>query len=215
MSIDYTQVAFFITAFYIIICMILALTVEKVMQSAYWLIFMLVGVGVLFLLANSEIIFAFQISIYGGGIAVLFLFATLLTEHDDFAFPSSVTGFVRATWSQMLIFFLIAFNLVYLIWSSVTSQDYLKDLKADNLGVAKLGDTTRPVYTGGTNIGAFEVTKNYAIFLWKNFGEVIPFLGLLLLAALLGSIKLVIRESEIENLSEEVEARFNVKEVRS
>jgi NADH:ubiquinone oxidoreductase subunit 6 (subunit J) len=174
---------------------------------------MLIGVGIMFLLANSEIMFAMQISIYGGGIAVLLLFAVLLTEHDDHQFPSSIMGFVKVTWTQLIIFVTLAANLIFLSVTSVISTDYLDAIGAKDLGPSDLGDTTRPVHDDGATADAFEVTRNYALYLWKHFGEVIPFLALLLLAALLGSIKLVIREWEIEELSEEMSKRMQSTEV--
>ncbi|MFV2014835.1 MAG: NADH-quinone oxidoreductase subunit J [Candidatus Heimdallarchaeota archaeon] len=208
---DITQLAFFINAAFILFTMFMSLTVDKVMQSTYWLILMLVGVGITFLLANSEIMFAFQISIYGGGIAVLLLFAVLLTKHDEKVFPETFSEFIRATWSQLLLFFVILFNLSLLLVRVVTSEKYKGDIP--NLSV--LGDTDRPVYDTAERVGAFEVTRNYAKYLWGDFGQVIPFLGLLFLAALLGSIKLVIREWQLEELSPEMEERYTGKEAET
>jgi NADH-quinone oxidoreductase subunit J len=208
---DVTQLAFFITSFYIIITMFLALTLDRVMQAAYWLIMMLIGVGVIFLLANSEIIFAFQVSIYGGGIAVLLLFAVLLTEHDQQVFPDSAGEFMRATWSQIAIFLLMLGNLIILITTTVTDSDYIASIP-ERTGPTQLGDTSRPVYDTVDDIGAFTVTKNYAYYLWDTFGNVIPFLAMLLLAALLGSIKIVIREWEIEDLSDKMKQHIEAQE---
>lgn len=212
---DITQLAFFANAAFILFTMYMSLTVDKVMQSTYWLILMLVGVGVTFLLANSEIMFAFQISIYGGGIAVLLLFAVLLTKHDEKVFPETFSEFIKTTWSQLLLFFVILFNLSIIILRVVRSEKY-RDSVADRFdGISVLGDTDRPVYDTADRLGAFEVTRNYAKFLWGDFGQVIPFLGLLFLAALLGSIKLVIREWQLEELSPEMRERYAGKEADS
>ncbi|MCH8906036.1 MAG: NADH-quinone oxidoreductase subunit J [Candidatus Heimdallarchaeota archaeon] len=203
---DPLQITFILTAIYIIICMFMVITVEKVMQSTYWLIMMLVGVAVTFLLANSEIIFAFQISIYAGGIAVLLLFAVLLTEHDDAPFPNTLSKFLRATWMQLIIFLVLAVNMIVLILDTVDKPDYLREAGGGTPNV--LGDSRIPVYGDENVAGAFEITENYTLFLWDNFGPVIPFLGLLLLAALLGSVKLAIREWDIEELSDEMKAQI-------
>ncbi|MHA2030663.1 MAG: NADH-quinone oxidoreductase subunit J family protein [Candidatus Kariarchaeaceae archaeon] len=200
---DLTQIAFFANAAFILFTMFMALTVQKVMQATYWLILMLAGVGVTFLLANSEIMFAFQISIYGGGIAVLLLFAVLLTKHDERVFPETIGEFIRATWSQVLLFLVIAINLSLILIKTAQSGFY-SDL-------SDLGDTSRTVYD--ENTGAFAVTKNYTRYLWADFGSVIPFLGLLFLAAMLGSIKLVIREWQIEDISPEMRKRYEGTEV--
>lgn len=201
---DGTQIAFFTTALFILITMYKSLTVDKVMQSTYWLILMLMGVGVTFLLANSEILFVFQISIYGGGIAVLFLFAVLLTKHDERVFPETFGEFIKNTWSQLALFLLLAANLSFILVKVVTDQQYKDSIS----GLSNLGDLERPVYDENGRVGAFKVTRNYAEFLWDDFSQVIPFLGALFLAALLGSIKLVIREWQMEELSPEMKRRY-------
>ncbi|OLS25773.1 MAG: hypothetical protein HeimC2_17080 [Candidatus Heimdallarchaeota archaeon LC_2] len=206
---DITQIAFFLIALFILFTMFMSLTVDKVMQSTYWLILMLAGVGVTFLLANSEILFVMQISIYGGGIAVLFLFAVLLTKHDERVFPETFSEFIKNTWTQLGLFLLLAANLSFMMVKVVTSQEYKDSIS----GLSVLGDTDRRVYSEGDQVGAFKVTKNFAEFLWGDFSQVIPFLGLLLLSALLGSIKLVIREWDIEELSPEMSARYGSSEV--
>ena len=77
----FLQFIFITVAIFLIITMYMTWTVEKTMQASYWLILFLVGISILFLIANSEIMFAFQLSIYGGGISVLLLFAALLAQH--------------------------------------------------------------------------------------------------------------------------------------
>ena len=55
--------------------------------------------------------------------------------------------------------------------------------------------------------------KAFARYLWNDMGILIIFLGLLLLSAILGAVKLAIREEDIEELSEEYLARIAVKSV--
>ena len=188
------EILFFIIAAYIILCMFLSITVTKVMSSAFWLIMMLAGVGVLFLLANSEIVFFIQVSVYGGGIAVLLLFSILLTEHDERVFPEGMSDFLRATWSQIIIFLLLLVNIVYLLVATVRDGSYKAALNGE------LGDTKIPVHSTGDKVGAFDRTLNFTDYLWGHFGNVLPFIGMLFLAAVLGAVKVVIREWEIEEL---------------
>ncbi|MDH5400981.1 MAG: NADH-quinone oxidoreductase subunit J [Candidatus Heimdallarchaeota archaeon] len=195
--ISFVEALFLVISFFIVFCIIMTLLVPKTMQAAYWLILMLTGVAVLFLLANSEIIFAFQISIYAGGISVLLLFAALLTQHEEYEFPRSILGFIKVTASQLAIFLIIGINLLILILTSVMSSDFRKGTSS------QLGDTTLTVEE------SFFMTENFSVTLWRDFGMVIPFLAFLLLTALLGSVKLVIREWEIEDLSDVMKNRYN------
>jgi NADH-quinone oxidoreductase subunit J len=193
----FVQAIFIITAVFILFSIYMTLTVTKTMQAAYWLIMVLVGTAVMFLLANSEIIFALQISIYAGGISVLLLFAALLTQHDDYLFGQS--GGLKGLWSQLVIFLLLAFNMVMISWSALNDMSFSGDLADQGISVSD----------------AFEITQDYAIVLWSQYGAVVPILAALLLAALLGSVKLVIREWELEELSDLMKDRYQTEEVAS
>ena len=199
MALDFTQFVFFFIAIYILVCIVMVLRSEKVMQSTYWLILMLMGVSILFLMANSEILFVFQLSIYSGGIAVLLLFAAVLTEHDELGFDNSLLGFVRATFSQFIIYAIFAANMVFLILNSILNSAYPQ--------ITVLGDTTR------TYAQAWSQTTGFATYIWDDMAGVIIILGFLVLTAILGSVKLAIREEEIEDLSEEVLLRLKGEEV--
>jgi NADH-quinone oxidoreductase subunit J len=188
--VDGSLITFYITAIYVVVCALMTVKVERVMQSATWLILMLIGIAMLFLLANSEILFAYQLIVYAGGISVLLLFASLLTELDELGFDNSVIGIVKATKYQILIFLLFGINLLYLTINGFGQQDGI------------LGDQSFTVDQSQATI------RDFAIALWDDFGMIIPILGLLLLTAILGSVKLVIREWEIEELSDEMKMRY-------
>ena len=198
---DITAIIFILIAIYTFFCIVMTIRSEKVMQSTYWLILMLVGVSLIYLLGNSEILFVFQLSIYSGGIAVLLLFAAVLTEHEELGFDNSLIGIIKNTKYQLFVYGLFAVNMVALIMKSILDDTYpiLSDL----------GDTTR------TYTQAFDQMYGFSLYLWTDLSEVILILGLLVLTAILGSVKLVIREEEIEDLSEEVLLRLkgNAKEV--
>jgi len=201
----FLQTLFILVSVFLIFAMYMTWTVEKTMQSAYWLIMFLVGIGILFLLANSEVMFALQISIYGGGISVLLLFAALLAQHDDYTFEGdSFFGKLQGVWLQIVAFLLIAVNLIILPLTAITGSDY-----SENTVNSVLGDSTRTVPQ------AFLDTARFSHQLWTEFAPVIPFLSLLLLTALLGSVKLVIREWELEELSDLMKSRYQTTEEES
>lgn len=191
--VNWTLIIFFAIVVFILLTVFKALTADKVMQSVYWLILMLVGVSVVFLLANSEILFVYQLMVYSGGIAVLMLFAGLLTNQDELFIDSSILGFARTTKYQLILFIIFTVDVILLVLNSISGSSF---------SVTDLGDKTR------TYAEAFAQLKGFASYLWDDLSEVIIVLGFTLLVAILGSVKLVIREKDLEELSEEYLARI-------
>ena len=192
--VDFPIIIFFAMVVYIFITVFKALTSEKVMQSVYWLILMLVGVSIIFLLANSEILFVYQLMVYSGGIAVLMLFAGLLTDHDELFVDNSILGFARTTKYQLIIFVIFAVDIILLLANSIAGASF---------SVLPLGDKTR------SYAQAFAQIKGFASYLWVDLVEIVIVLGFTLLVAILGSVKLVIREKDLEKLSDEYLARLD------
>ena len=191
----FEQIVFISATLMILFCLYMTWTVPKTMQAAYWLILFLVGISVLFLLANSEVMFAFQISIYGGGISVLLLFAALLAQHDDYIFVGdSFFGKLTGILPQLVAFLLLGLNMVVIPVAAILSAEY-------STTNSQLG-ANRALQDG------FVDTVGFASQLWSKYALVIPFLAMLLLTALLGSVKLVIREWELEDLSEMMKLRY-------
>lgn len=73
-------VIFYSLAIFMIVCSILAVTSTKILRAATYLLFVLIGSAGLYLLLNYHFIAAVQISVYAGGIVVLYVFAILLTS---------------------------------------------------------------------------------------------------------------------------------------
>ncbi len=193
MEFSLTLIPFTLLAVFILAAIYKSLTAEKTMQSVYWLIFMLVAVGFIFLLANSEILFAYQLMVYSGGIAVLMLFAGLLTEQDELFIDSSIVGFIKTSKTQVLIFIFFAIDVLALLLSSINGSAYEETVLANS----------EYTYTDSAH-----QIKLFASYLWNGFAEVIILLGFLLLTAILGSVKLAIRETDLEELSDEYLARI-------
>ena len=189
-------IPFFITVAFILFTIFKALTVERVMQSVYWLILMLISVSFMFLMANSEFLFAIQLMVYSGGIAVLMLFAGMLTEQDELFIESNLLGFARTTKFQIILFVIFALDIILLIANAIGGSAFP--------GV--LGDTSL------TYDDSSSMTYNFAEHLWSNLYEIIIIVSFCLLAAILGSVKLAIREQDLEELSDEYMARMKLGE---
>ncbi|MDR2936322.1 MAG: NADH-quinone oxidoreductase subunit J [Rikenellaceae bacterium] len=96
-----TQIAFYTLAAIIVVSSILAVTAKKMMRAATYLLFVLIATAGLYLLLEYEFLFAVQLTVYAGGILVLFIFAILLTSaNSDRAEPGDrkkiVSGLVTA-----------------------------------------------------------------------------------------------------------------------
>lgn len=60
---------------------LMAVTTRKILRAATYLLFTLIGTAGLYLFLNYHFLAAVQISVYAGGIVVLFIFAILLTSN--------------------------------------------------------------------------------------------------------------------------------------
>lgn len=193
MAFDLTIIPFAFLSLFILTAIYKSLTAEKTMQSVYWLIFMLIATGFIFLLENSEILFAYQLMVYSGGIAVLMLFAGLLTEQDELFIGTSLLGIIKTSKAQAVIFLFFAVDVFALMFNSISGSGYK---------VTPLANTDLTYQQSTHQI------KLFASYLWGNFVEVVILLGFLLLTAILGSVKLAIRETDLEELSDEYLARI-------
>ena len=75
-----TPIIFYILAAVIVISALLAVTARKMIRAATYLLFVLIGTAGFYLMLNYHFLAAVQISVYAGGILVLFIFAILLTK---------------------------------------------------------------------------------------------------------------------------------------
>lgn len=74
------QIIFYILATIIVFSTIMAVTTQKIIRSATFLLFVLLGTAGLYLLLDYHFLMAVQIAVYAGGVMVLFIFAILLTQ---------------------------------------------------------------------------------------------------------------------------------------
>lgn len=72
-------VIFILLAAFILIAAVLTVTVRNLVHAALWLIAAFFGIGALYLLMEAEFIAVAQVLIYVGAIAILILFAIMLT----------------------------------------------------------------------------------------------------------------------------------------
>ena len=73
-------IVFYILAAVTIVSSILAVTTRRMLRAATFLLFVMTGMAGLYLLLNYHFLAAVQLSVYAGGILILFIFAILLTS---------------------------------------------------------------------------------------------------------------------------------------
>ncbi|MCD8194379.1 MAG: NADH-quinone oxidoreductase subunit J [Tannerellaceae bacterium] len=96
-----TLIVFYILGAIITGSSILAVTSKKMLRATTYLLFVLIATAGLYLLLNYHFLAAVQLSVYAGGILILFIFAILLTSaNGDKAEPHDrrriATGIVVA-----------------------------------------------------------------------------------------------------------------------
>lgn len=74
------QIIFYILALIITVFSIMAVSSKRLIRSATYLLFVLLATAGLFLIMGYHYLFAVQVTVYAGGIMVLYIFAVLLTQ---------------------------------------------------------------------------------------------------------------------------------------
>lgn len=92
------QIIFYILAIIIVFSTIMAVTTQKIIRSATYLLFVLLGTAGLYLLLDYHFLMGVQIAVYAGGVMVLFIFAILLTNEPgrDVKFEKPGRMFIAA-----------------------------------------------------------------------------------------------------------------------
>ncbi len=131
------EIIFLITAGVILASALLVVTTRNLIHAALWLIVTLFGVAVLYALLNAGFLAVVQVVIYIGAIAILFIFAVMLTRTD----LRDRTPQLNTGWWLNLVLAVVTFGgLIWLFrtWSGFTAA--AADLPAGFDAVGKLGD---------------------------------------------------------------------------
>ena len=75
-------VVFYILAAVIVVLAVLTVTTQRILRSATYLLFVLFGTAGIYFQLNYSFLGAVQLTIYAGGIIVLYVFSILLTSPD-------------------------------------------------------------------------------------------------------------------------------------
>ncbi|MCB0100411.1 MAG: NADH-quinone oxidoreductase subunit J [Anaerolineales bacterium] len=76
------QIIFIVVALYTLGSALMVVTTRNLIHAALWLVSTLFGVAVTYALMNANFIAVVQVVVYIGAIAILFIFAVMLTRKD-------------------------------------------------------------------------------------------------------------------------------------
>ena len=158
------KIIFILSALVILGSALMVVTTRKLIQAALWLVAALFGVAVLFAILQASFLAVVQVVVYIGAIAILFIFAVMLTRKE----MVDRGQHTRSTWwIAALLGLLILAGLVFLI---IGQPDV---------------NTTAPAIPASV-----DTLRNLGTALVSPDGFVLPFevASVLLLAALVGAV---------------------------
>ncbi len=171
-----SAVIFYILAGLILTFGVLTVFTRMIFRAAVYLLLALIGIAGIYILLDMQFIAAMQIIIYVGGIVVLIIFSIFLTHQAGEKLPRQLPK--RIVWSALLALTGLAFT-GWVVLNHAFSP----------AGVAPIEHTVR-------NIGI-------QLLSYQQFGYAFPFevVSILLLAALVGSIVIAIKDKSQKSQS--------------
>ena len=130
------EIVFLIVAGVILASAVLVVTTRNLIHAALWLIVTLFGVAVLYALLNAGFLAVVQVVIYIGAIAILFIFAVMLTRMDQ---RGRVPQLNRGWWLNAVLAVLVFAGLIWLFQTWLGFSRVAADLPAGFDTVGKLG----------------------------------------------------------------------------
>lgn len=157
------SLVFYVLSAIILVFSVMAVTSRKLLRAAIYLLFVLVGAAVFYLMLDYLFLAAVQVVVYMGGVLVLIIFSILLTSHLAERLPA-VSGLTR------FASVIIAVAGAGIVLSVILTRDWV---------IADGGGVEYDVSALGNSLLSYE-----------KFGYVLPFevISILLLAALIGAI---------------------------
>ena len=130
------QILFLIAAAVVAFASLMSVTARRMIHAALWFVLALLGVAVVFAMLEASFFAVVQVLVYVGAIAILVIFATMLTRR---ALEDQGKQFNRATLVTLVIISVIFAGLVVSLKSWAPLQTMTSPLSADQLSVGSLG----------------------------------------------------------------------------
>ena len=168
-------VLFSVVAVVVLISAFMMLEAKNLTHAIIYLALTFAGIAVIYILLSAEFIAMIQMTVYTGGVIVLFLFALMLTRSQEFNLKGDLNRNMNALLGFLLItvFVLIIMPISDLWVSGVNPFDIVYSSAANGFpnGIAWVG---------------------FSLFNYYQIGFIV--LGLIVVAALIGTIYIVKNE---------------------
>ena len=131
------QIIFLIVGAVTLLSALMVVTMRNLVHAALWLVATLFGVAIIYTLLNAGFLAVVQVVVYIGAIAILFIFAVMLTRRQSAETGASVN---KNWWAGALMAVLTFAGLVFLLqrWSGFSKTASAIPSGFD--AVSKLGD---------------------------------------------------------------------------
>ena len=169
---------YIIMAVVIIAAAIMALEAKEIVHAIFFFDIFTIGIGGMFLLFNAGFVAIFQLAVYAGAIAVIVLFAVMLTRRE--ATGKEVISF--ASWRTRLASIFLVLTIAALMVVLVYQMDWA---------------TTSIPYPETSSSDLFN-------YITEHFAAVFMAIGVLLSTALLGGLALLRGQRKFDAEEEEV-----------
>ncbi|MCF6240820.1 MAG: NADH-quinone oxidoreductase subunit J [Bacteroidales bacterium] len=158
------RIIFYIISVLMIVFAAMTVSNKNIMRSIIYLLFVLIGMAAIYFMIEFYFLGAVQLTVYAGGIIVLYVNSVMLVEKINNPLPSV------ALWRRLLAGFLSAFGIIltlFAVWSydfAVVAENQAKEISIEDVGLTLLS--------------------------YGDHGYILPFevISVLLLAAMVGAI---------------------------
>lgn len=130
------QLIFIIAALITLAGALQVVTSKNLIHSALWLILTLFGVGIFYVLLNAGFFAVVQVIVYIGAIAILFIFAAMLTRRQ-MRDTGPQTNSVWWVGALVGLVFVVGIVMMLNVWPGIISP--LPDISTDSSSIVKLG----------------------------------------------------------------------------
>lgn len=168
---DASQIIFGLTALLILFSAVRVVTTRSMVHAALWLIVTLLGVTVLYALLQANFLAVVQVVVYVGAIAILFIFAIMLTRRE----LRDTSSQTNRGWPLAALISLIVFGgLSALVYNAPAAGKVAGNLSDEDM----LGALGQALVSPDAYVLPFEVAS------------------VLLLAALIGAVYLAVNKKQ-------------------
>jgi len=139
------QIIFIVVALFTLGSGFMVVTSRNLVHAALWLVSALFGVAVTYTLLNAAFLAVVQVVVYIGAIAILFIFAVMLTRKD---MRDQGPQMNANWWFGALLSVLVFAGLFFLLqgWSGLSTTASALPEGFNNIAIAELGDALLNAY---------------------------------------------------------------------